>query len=114
MWAETSKYYDRGQRIAQVRGGCMYHAPELIAEDIGVRQLQPVNIPLMIKKNRPQIESFVAKTIKQIYNTYMEYKKKVDIFHVSYSGGKDSEVMLDLIMRALPVASITNPAESLF
>lgn len=102
MWAEASKYYYRGVRIAQVRGGCMYHAPDLIVEDIGIKELQQVNIPLMIEKNRLQLESLVAETIKRIYNTYMEYKKKVDIFHVSYSGGKDSEVMLDLIMRTLP------------
>lgn len=41
-------------------------------------------------------------TIKNAYNAYVEYKDKVDIFHVSYSGGKDSEVTFDIVQRALP------------
>lgn len=39
---------------------------------------------------------------KKVYNTYVEHRDKVDIFHVSFSGGKDSEVTLDIVQRALP------------
>ena len=48
------------------------------------------------------MDSLVADTIKSVYNTYNKFKSKVDIFHVSYSGGKDSEVTLDIVQRALP------------
>lgn len=56
----------------------------------------------MVEKNRPLLESLVQTTIKNAYNAYIEYKDKVDIFHVSYSGGKDSEVTFDIVQRALP------------
>lgn len=41
-------------------------------------------------------------TIKKIYNTYIEYKDRVDVFYVAFSGGKDSVVALDLVQRSLP------------
>lgn len=48
------------------------------------------------------MDGLVAETIKKVYNTYVEHRDKVDIFHVSFSGGKDSEVTLDIVQRALP------------
>lgn len=102
MWAEANKYWYRGNRIAQLRGGSLYHQPELVVEYLGTSKLQQVDIPSMVEKNKFILEGLAIETIKRIYNTYMEYNKKVDIFHVSYSGGKDSEVMLDLVIRALP------------
>ena len=56
----------------------------------------------MIEQNRSIMESLVQETIKNTYNTYVKYRDKVDIFHVSYSGGKDSEVAFDIVQRALP------------
>ena len=41
-------------------------------------------------------------TIKKIYNTYVDYRNKVDVFYVAFSGGKDSIAVLDLVQRALP------------
>lgn len=61
-----------------------------------------VDIPAMVEKNREVMEQLIQNTIKDIYNTYMEYKNKVDVFYVAFSGGKDSVVTLDLVQRALP------------
>ena len=105
MWAEANNYIYKGRLVAQTKGGTFFTAPviKLIEspEPEGVK-LSPVNIDLMVSKNEKLFEAFVSDTIKGAYNTYLSYKKKVDIFHVSYSGGKDSEVALDIVQRALP------------
>ena len=105
MWAEANNYIYKGRLVAQTKGGTFFTAPviKLIEnpEPEGVK-LSPVNIDLMVSKNEKLFEALVSDTIKGVYNTYLSYKKKVDIFHVSYSGGKDSEVALDIVQRALP------------
>ncbi len=105
MWAEANNYYYRGRLVAKTKGGSLYTAPEIVIveepEPDG-RPLRYVDIPAMVEKNRGIMETLVQDTIKRLYNTFVEYRNKVDIFHVSYSGGKDSEVTLDLVQRALP------------
>lgn len=105
MWAEANNYYYRGRKVAQTKGGSCYTAPEIIileAPELDGVPLRFVDIPKMIEKNRELLEGLVQDTIKMVYNTYVKYKDKVDIFHVSYSGGKDSEVTFDIVQRALP------------
>lgn len=105
MWAEANNYIYKGRVVAQTKGGSYYTAPVIKIieepEPDGIK-LSPVNIKLMVLKNEKIFEALVADTIKKAYNTYLSYKNKVDIFHVSYSGGKDSEVALDVVQRALP------------
>lgn len=105
MWAEANNYFYRGRLVAKTKGGSLYTAPELIiledAEPAGT-PLRFVDIPAMVEKNRDLIEKLAADTIKKIYNTYVEYMEKVDVFYVAFSGDKDSIVTLDLVQRALP------------
>ena len=105
MWAEANNYFYRGRLVAKTKGGSLYTPPELVLvedpEPDG-SSLRFVDIPAMVEKNRDILEKLAQDTIKRVYNTFSEYQKKVDIFHVSYSGGKDSEVTLDIIQRALP------------
>lgn len=56
----------------------------------------------MVEKNRDLLEKLVQDTIKRIYNTYVDYHDKVDVFYVAFSGGKDSIVAFDIVQRALP------------
>lgn len=105
MWAEANNYYYRGRLVARIKGGSLYTAPELkLIEDPEPKgyPLRFVDIPAMVEKNRQSMEQLVQETIKKIYNTFIEYKDKVDVFYVAFSGGKDSVVALDLVQRALP------------
>lgn len=105
MWAEANNYIYKGRLVAQTKGGTFFTAPVIKLIDNPEPEggkLSPVNIDLMVSKNEKLFEALVSDTIKGVYNTYLSYKKKVDIFHVSYSGGKDSEVALDIVQRALP------------
>ncbi len=105
MWAEANNYYYRGRLVAKTKGGSLCKKPELILIDNPEPQgehLRYVDIAAMVEKNREIMESLAQETIKIIYNYFMDYKKKVDVFYVAFSGGKDSIVMLDLVSRALP------------
>lgn len=105
MWAEANTYWYRGVKVAKTKGGTLYQKPDIeILEnpEKGNKKLKFVDIPKMIKKNKQIMENLVQETIKDIYNTYVDYKDKIDVFYVAFSGGKDSAVTLDLVQRALP------------
>lgn len=105
MWAEANNYIYKGRTVAKTKGGSIYTKPELILleepEPKGI-PLQFVDVERMCDKNRNVLETLVQETIQKIYNTYMEYRNKVDVSYVAFSGGKDSVVALDLVQRALP------------
>lgn len=105
MWAESNSYYYKGNLVAKIRGGSLYTKPELEILDNNPDEkgvLQFVDIPSMVEKNKYIMDTFVNSTIKRAYNTYIEYKNKIDVFYVAFSGGKDSIVLLDIIQRTLP------------
>lgn len=105
MWAEANTYWYRGRKVAQTKGGSCYEAPSIAiieeAEPEG-QKLKFVDIPTMVNKNEPIMEGLIQETIKKVYNTYVEYSNKIDVFYVAFSGGKDSVVALDIVQRSLP------------
>ena len=105
MWAEANNYFYRGRQVAKTKGGSLYTPPEIVIMDEPEPDGQPlrfVDIPAMVEKKRDLLEKLAAETIKKIYNIYVEYMDRVDVFYVAFSGGKDSVVALDLVQRALP------------
>jgi len=102
MWAEANNYIYRGEVIAKTKGGSLFEKPELIIMGQQKPELLPVDIDLMVEKNRSLIENLAQETIQKVYNTFRRYKKKVNVFYVAFSGGKDSVVALDIVQRALP------------
>ena len=105
MWAEANNYFYRGRKVAMTRGGSCYTAPELILledPEPNGEALRFVDIPEMVRKNETILNSLTQDTIKEVYNTFQKYQKKVDVFYVAFSGGKDSVVSLDIVQRALP------------
>ena len=104
MWAEANNYIYKGRTIARTKGGSLYTAPELIVLDDSdcTDELQFVDVDAMVERNRELLETLVQESIKKVYNAYRRYRKKVDMFHVSFSGGKDSIVTFDIVQRAIP------------
>lgn len=110
MWAESNVYWYRGKRVARTVGGSLYDKPavELERDETGAcvlpegSELQLVDIKRMVEKNQLRLASLEQLTIKKIYDAYHRWEKKLDCFHVAFSGGKDSIVLLELVKRALP------------
>lgn len=115
MWAESVQYWYRGKQVAKLKGGNLYEAPKIIIpEDENGNpvhpepnggELRPIDISAMVNKNRDMLDIIENTTVKKIIAIYEKYKNKLDIFHVAFSGGKDSAVLLDLVKRALPKES---------
>jgi len=105
LWAEANNYFYRGRLVAKTKGGSLYTKPEIIIveEPEPHRQkLRFVDIGKMVAKNAGIMDSLVQSTIKRIFNTYVKYKNKVNVFYVAFSGGKDSVTLLDLVLRSIP------------
>ena len=115
MWAESATYWYRGRQVAKTKGGDLYHAPEImlptdengetILPEPKGEKLKPIDIPAMIAANAEMMDIIEGTTVKKIVANYQKYKNKLDVFHVAFSGGNDSEVLLDLVMKALPKKS---------
>lgn len=105
MWAEANNYFYRGRLVAKTKGGSLSTPPEIILVDEPEPEGYPlrfVDIPAMVEKNKGVLDQLAQYTIKKIYNTFIEYQSRVDVFYVAFSGGKDSVVTFDLVQRALP------------
>ncbi|MBU3187217.1 phosphoadenosine phosphosulfate reductase domain-containing protein [Clostridium estertheticum] len=101
MWAESSYYYYRGRLVAKTIGGGLYTAPKLKIYEENL-SLRFVDVAAMVEKNKEIMDALVNDTIKRIYDTYLEYKNKINVFYVAFSGGKDSIALLDIVQRVLP------------
>ena len=105
MWAEANNYIYCGRLVAKTQGGSLYTAPEIQILDTPEPEDAPlrfVDIDGMVEKNRKLMETLEQETIQKVYNTYVKFKERVDVFYVAFSGGKDSVVTLDIVQRALP------------
>lgn len=106
LWAEKNDYIYRGKLVATLKGGTIYTAPEVELKEEpepNNGELRPVDIEEMVRKNEEIVKAIAQTTIKRIYSYYEKYRgKKVDVFYVAFSGGKDSIVTLDLVQKALP------------
>lgn len=102
MWAEANKYYYFGRLVAQTKGGNLYTAPELEIKEELSEPLKTVDIEKMLEKNEDFLQILEQETVKKIYDVWKRHKDKLDVFHVAFSGGKDSIVLLDLVKKALP------------
>lgn len=104
-WEIDRKYYYYGQLIAETKKGNIYEDPIVIPyEEHRGKQLEPINIEKLVQVNQKMLSVAENEAMDFIKNKYEEYQRKNKIagFVVAFSGGKDSQVTLDLVSRVIP------------
>ena len=105
-WNIDARYYYKGQPFFERRGAGIYSKPDVIYNsDFTFSTLEPVDVDKMLEINREAIETMENEAMDFIMGCYETFKGKVDDYVVAFSGGKDSQVILDLVTRVLPVES---------
>ncbi|MGI6684595.1 MAG: phosphoadenosine phosphosulfate reductase family protein [Bacillota bacterium] len=103
-WAIDKKYFYNGINIAVAKGGNIYVDPDIeFLENNIPAKMVPIDIERLLKTNAESIFSLENEAIDFIKNSFELYSKKVNSFVVAFSGGKDSQVILDLVSRVIPV-----------
>ncbi len=105
-WNIDARYYYKGQPFFERRGAGIYNKPSIIY-NVGFTfsSLEPIDIDKIIEINREAIDTIENEAMDFISGCYDTFTGKVDDFVVAFSGGKDSQVILDLVTRVLPVES---------
>lgn len=102
LWASGREYYYQGIKVCEVNGGNLFDEPAINITPEGKNlKLKPINIKKLVKKNKRCLYILENEAMDFVGNTYKRFKNKIDVFAVSYSGGKDSQVVLDLVSRTL-------------
>ena len=99
LWAIGRRYYNKGVFVAEAKGGNIYESPELIVEQ--KLALEPIDVKLLIEKNEDALFIIENEAMDFVEYVHKKYKDKVDYFAVALSGGKDSQVVLDIVSRVL-------------
>ena len=103
-WNIDARYYYKGQPFFERRGAGIYSKPTVVYNDgFTFSTLEAVDVEYLLEINREAIETIENEAMDFILGCYDAYKEKVDDFVVAFSGGKDSQVILDLVTRVLPV-----------
>ena len=106
LWANGRRYFYKGNLVATAKKGDALNLPILeLEEGFENLKLEEINLEEVIRRNSKQLfvlENEVFDFIDEVSNKYPEYP-----FSVSFSGGKDSQSVLDLITRVIDSNEIT-------
>lgn len=105
-WEIDHKYYYYGEVIAETRKGNIYEDPIVVVSNTHFNKLEPINLEKLVENNNEMIqvaENEAMDFIKDMYELYSD--KNISGYVVAFSGGKDSQVILDLVSRVIPAGN---------
>ncbi|MDD3240423.1 MAG: phosphoadenosine phosphosulfate reductase family protein [Lachnospira sp.] len=106
-WETDHKYYYCGEVIAETKKGNIYEDPIVTVIDNTTKKiLTPIDIELLVKNNMDSLQVAENEAMDFIKHMYESYKtKNISGYVVAFSGGKDSQVILDLVSRVIPASN---------
>lgn len=99
LWAIGRSYYYKGIEVARVNGGSLISEP--IIDLIHSGHLQPVDVEKMLNDNCERLATLENEAKFFIKETEMQISQNEQLC-VAYSGGKDSQVVLELVSQVVP------------
>ncbi len=100
LWSIGRRYYYEGEIAAEAKGGNIYEKPAIILHKEKLH-LKPIDIKILVEKNKEAVSTIENEAMDFVQYIYKKHIKKVDYFAVAFSGGKDSQVVLDIVSRVL-------------
>jgi len=94
-------YYKNGEVVAKIKKGALFREHKIMEVKKDVF-LEPVNLEKLCELNYKYISDLINEALDYIYQEKKRFKKKGYTFAISYSGGKDSQVVLDLVLQVIP------------
>lgn len=106
MWAVNRRYFYKGKHVATAKKGDALNLPKIVIEE-GYENLtlDEIDIDEVVRRNSKQLfvlENEVIDFIEDVADKYPDYP-----LSVSFSGGKDSQSVLDLITRVINSDKLT-------
>lgn len=100
LWATGRKYYYKGEHVATAKKGDALNLPKLVFEDgFDKLTLDEIDIETVIKRNEDALfvlENEAIDFIEDVCKKFPDFP-----LSISFSGGKDSQSVLDLITRVV-------------
>lgn len=99
LWAIGRDYYYKGVMVAQVTGGDFFNPPNVAIIHSG--SLEPIDLSYTIEKNVQALNVVIGESLEFIRRVQKNNDNDLSQLTVAFSGGKDSQVVLDLVSRVV-------------